>query len=117
MVSVRTSPQTSGLCLTLNYDHYYVKSSELMEEDCSNANAVGTVDDFTCAVGTVTDIAYAVGLMNEIAYTGQGLHSTLGSGMGLRYKYLRSEKPNYEEATGDRALLRRLSDYLNQLLC
>jgi hypothetical protein len=58
MVIVRTSPQTSGCCPGLNYDHCYVKSSELME-DCSNANAVGTLVDIAYTVGTVPYIAYA----------------------------------------------------------
>ena len=110
-----TSPQTSGLCQGLNYDLSQVKSRKLMGEDCSNAN--GTVDDFACAVGTVTDIAYAVGLMHEIAYRGKCLHSTLGSGTGPLYKYLRADKPSDEEATSYEALLRGLSDYLNQQLC
>jgi hypothetical protein len=102
MVIDQTSPETSGLCLSLNYDLSQVKSRKLMEEDCSNA--VGTVVDIAYAVGTVPDIAYAVGLMHEIAYTGC-LHSTLGS----------SEKPFYEEATGDKALLWGCSDCQNQL--
>jgi hypothetical protein len=110
-----TRPQTSGLCQGLNYDLSQVKSRKQMGEDCSNAN--GTVDDFTCAVGTVTDIAYAVGLMHEIAYRGKCLHFTLGSGTGPLYKYLRADKPSDEEATSYEALLRGLSDYLNQQLC
>jgi hypothetical protein len=65
----RTSPQTSGLCLRINYEHCYVKSSQLMEEDYSIAYTTGTVLYIACTMGTVPDIAYAEGLIHEITYT------------------------------------------------